>query len=96
MLEGKVEGILKKYGTEPRPIFEKPQWSIEAFHPIDVKMVERNDSWYCGMKSDNFVVIAGWNEEDYDLYSIMVIANHKGELKYSTATFYGTDVAYLE
>jgi len=91
MLEEKIEEIIKEHGTQPRLIFEKPQWSIETFHPTNVKMVERDDSWFCGMRANHFVVIAGWNEEDYDLYSIMVIANHKGELKYRTATYYDTD-----
>ena len=91
MLEEKIEEILNKHGTQPRPIFEQPHWSIESFHPTTVQMVERNDSWFCGMRANHFVVITGWNEEDYDRYSIMVIANHKGELKYRTATYYDTD-----
>ena len=91
MLEEKIEEILNKHGTQPRPIFEQPHWSIESFHPTTVQMVERNDSWFCRMRADHFVVITGWNEEDYDLHSIMVIANHKGELKYRTATYYDTD-----
>ena len=91
MLEEKIEEILNKHGTQPRPIFEQPHWSIESFHPTTVQMVEHNDSRFCGMRANHFVVITGWNEEDFDRYSIMVIANHKGELKYRTATYYDTD-----
>lgn len=88
MLEKEIEEIFEKYGTDPRPIFERPHWSIEAFHPTNVQMVERDDDWFCDMRANHFVVITGWGEDGYDQYSIMVIANHKGELKYRTATYY--------
>ena len=96
MLEKEIEEIFEKYGTDPRPIFERPHWSIEAFHPTNVQMVERDDDWFCDMRANHFVVITGWGEDGYDQYSIMVIANHKGELKYRTATYYDTDDAYRE
>lgn len=54
---------------------------LNTFHAQDVFMVERNDSRFCGIRANHFVVEIGWSEalleDNSPVY--VITANHKGD-----------------
>ncbi|WP_415429718.1 hypothetical protein ACMVYQ_05855 [Staphylococcus capitis] len=52
----------------------------ESFHCKEVYMVEKNDSRFCGIRANHFVVEVGYSEEDWgEDYNVFIITgNHKG------------------
>ena len=87
MLETKIERVFRERGSEAKEFSDETDWAVTTFHPSTVQMVERDDSRFCGLRADNFIVIKGWNEDQFEKQMIMVIANHKGTLLYKTALY---------
>ena len=52
---------------------------LNCFHATDVDMVELDDQYFCGIRANHFCIEFGWNEEDDDhMTHILISANHKG------------------
>lgn len=53
---------------------------LSTFHAQDVLKVEKDDSYFCGIRANHFAIEVGWSEsllgDDSTVY--VITANHKG------------------
>lgn len=52
---------------------------LNQFHATEVAMIEKEDSYFCGLRANHFVVEVGWSESrEENVIVYLITCNHKG------------------
>ena len=53
---------------------------VMDFHIDHAETLELPDLYFCSMRANHFALIYGYNERDFNNRSVIILANHKGNL----------------
>ena len=54
--------------------------NVMDFHIDHAETLELPDAYFCSMRANHFALIYGYNERDFNNRSVIILANHKGDL----------------
>ena len=54
--------------------------NVMDFHIDHAETLELPDLYFCSMRANHFALIYGYNERDFNNRSVIILANHKGNL----------------
>ncbi len=87
--ESEIEGFLSFLYINGNIVFcelleylQKSQIELlNKFHAKNIRQINMNDSYFCGIKANTFCIEAGESEEDSENEYFLISANHKGMRK---------------
>jgi hypothetical protein len=72
-----IRSVLAIDAESIRNLSEEQFFKLDCFHMIRSCVIEKKDTYFCGIRADHFVVEEGFSE-DVDDVVYLITANHKG------------------